>query len=1355
MIRLEQMEEEGYESGEVNNTKKLFWRIFAAIVIIIALVMLVTTVVKAKSEKTTIDFTRVPTPSPTSAAPTVRLVDGNVASEGRVELYHNGSWGTICGDNWDARDAHVVCQSLGYVGARDAPLHAYFGEGKLPILLDDVNCEGDENSIFDCRHPPYYTHDCLHSQDASAICLNSNVDDTCDSSCKAFPIHFTTTAATVLLLCDVRGHFISSPSVNKDVRVSSGVGSTIVVPIDLSNSSSSDVIFELFLNRRPAASVLRSWSDFCSLRVPEGTISGKYVANRVGEVSEIGRIVTYSSGWEFSSVEEFPSFVGEFIIFPKQIAATPSPPPPCPASEELISGAYISGYALHDSNIYDVDTAVAKCRDYNWACGGVTCTTVSSCTLRSDSSPKASSSSEYTCLKQEQKLISNQSKCIAWRATNDCSGSGDLIKEAITQNCSYDIGQSDSGICQCGGRRVLPISCNDKQTVNPFNCSYACSLPPVDECVDNNPCEGFPCADPSSAQLNDVFCSCTDGLLGVSINSPPECRSPFVAVAGDSFGCPKQLFPIDSLNSCRNAFLATNSDVENVKVTLSDYNGCVVVDDEVYWGYPTIPQNLNSTAINISNIDTYTLCDTRELPGGLIPPPEDNKQSEEIQQFAVGEVLQQLSEDLRRHVEVKIKFDSRWDGCSLSSNTNQSSQSKPVVVSGNSGIAVLKCVYKYLMANNMSTSWGRFGSKNNLNRQNDWKIQKISLSSKVPYRYALNEVTFSYTSAWWDWDQWSDHINWLALRGVNLPLAPVGQEYLWAEVYREIGLTEEEIMDHFGSPAYQAWVRMGNLEGFGGGVSEAFLLKRHLLQKRILKKMTSLGMHPVLPAFAGHVPRGLVRAYPNSSFVEGGEWNGFPGAVFLQPTDELFAEIAEKFINIQIKSYNGTDHWYSADSFNEMIPSQTSTEYLQQSSTAVLRGIKNADPNGKWILQGWFFTRQWWVQRDYLVKAYLSSVSPSDVLILDLNSVIDPVYARTNQYYGHSYVWCLLHNYGGRNLIYGNLDEVFESAKTAMSNVMGGLSGIGITMEGLNQNDIIYDMTLELAWLDNDIPDRGDFISKWTRSWITSRYSSSLPIQSWEILLKTMYRTSMEPPLNKWVIYGRPSLTERCSCIYCKPEHSIHSAWSLFLNDKNALGGSQVWRSDLAVLTGLVLQSSACRVIDELVTEVGDFHSGELLVETAITNITTTMKDLEQILITLDEVLSTDVNTQLSCWLSDAAKSGVSQDEKNSFVESAARLVTSWGLTSALNDYAKRHWGGLVRSYYLPRWQILRSQIRQILINGTDPDSSLIQFEQSWPESLYADNFTTVVGGCLPVGDIVQIAEEVRLKYYPELVGVK
>ena len=184
-----------------------------------------------------------------------------------------------------------------------------------------------------------------------------------------------------------------------------------------------------------------------------------------------------------------------------------------------------------------------------------------------------------------------------------------------------------------------------------------------------------------------------------------------------------------------------------------------------------------------------------------------------------GDVLDGLLE--RQFPEIKDRFkftteESNENFFEISTEGSDPLKTK-ITIKGNNKLSISSGLGYYLRYHALSQmSWTGDSLKNIKDKKLPPLKEPIKKISKLQYSYYMNTCTHSYSASWWDWERWEREIDWMALNGVNLPLAFTGLEYVTKKLFIELGFTEEEIKNWIAGPAFMAWYRMGNINGWGG-----------------------------------------------------------------------------------------------------------------------------------------------------------------------------------------------------------------------------------------------------------------------------------------------------------------------------------------------------------------------------------------------------------------------------------------------------------------------------------------------------------------------------------------------------------
>lgn len=128
------------------------------------------------------------------------------------------------------------------------------------------------------------------------------------------------------------------------------------------------------------------------------------------------------------------------------------------------------------------------------------------------------------------------------------------------------------------------------------------------------------------------------------------------------------------------------------------------------------------------------------------------------------------------------------------------SRKNKIILRGNNGTSVASALNYYLRNYcHCLITWN--GINMNLPVLLPVVKEKVHKTTAYQYRYYLNYCTFNYSMAWWDWDRWQKEIDWMALNGINTPLALTGEEAIWQQVYRNLGFNDQELDQFFCGPA--------------------------------------------------------------------------------------------------------------------------------------------------------------------------------------------------------------------------------------------------------------------------------------------------------------------------------------------------------------------------------------------------------------------------------------------------------------------------------------------------------------------------------------------------------------------------
>ncbi len=615
--------------------------------------------------------------------------------------------------------------------------------------------------------------------------------------------------------------------------------------------------------------------------------------------------------------------------------------------------------------------------------------------------------------------------------------------------------------------------------------------------------------------------------------------------------------------------------------------------------------------------------------------------------------------------------------------------------------------------------------------------EPISKTTPYRYRFAYNYCALSYTMAFWGWERWEREIDFLALNGYSHALVTAGLEKVWQETLRELDYPESKIKEFIPNPAFAAWWNMGNLEGHGGPLTQNLIDGEAKLGRQIATRMKALGMTPTLQGFVGILPRDIGKYQKDLQLVPQGEWVGFDRPIVLDPTSDDYQRIAAIWYKHLHKVYGGPTQAYGGDLFHE--GGKHGNINVTDAAKAVQSAMQKASPDSTWVLMSW---------QANPAPDLVRGTDPEKTMILQLcrNMKDGNNGGGIRTYQNRPWLWSELANFGANHNLYGGNqlvaslpDFLLDPAKNR-----GDMAGLALLSEGIETNPFYYSIFHDAFWRSEDID-----LNAWIPAYGKRRYGveNKHAVEALNLLNDSVYSPrGIQEGCIESILCSKPSLDARKASswssteLYYNPVDVLDAAES-FLKAAPELGGQATYRYDLVDTTRQVLADLARPVL----AEARDAYS--LKDKKAFKTYAKLYMDL---LVDTDELLASDKHWLLGTWIERAKAKGRTSTEKRLMETAARRLITIWSnQPDALDEYSHRQWAGLMKDYYLPRWQAFFAVHLNAIEKTRTPDTVRTWYADLRAEKDVAFSSERKVYSTQPKGDTVAIATRILKRYAP------
>ncbi len=387
-----------------------------------------------------------------------------------------------------------------------------------------------------------------------------------------------------------------------------------------------------------------------------------------------------------------------------------------------------------------------------------------------------------------------------------------------------------------------------------------------------------------------------------------------------------------------------------------------------------------------------------------------------------------------------------------------------------------------------------------------------------------------------------------------------------------------------------------------------------------------------------------------------------------------------------------------------MVNEETAEEELSVISSNIYKALQASDSDATWFMQGWMFHFEWekfW--DDKKVSAFIESVPKDKLVILDLGAEREEIWRTYDAIGKGQFIWGHVHNFGGHTNLFGQLDLIASLPMNSLKDAgLENFKGMALTMEGLEQNSVVYELMLDMMWQEEPMN-----LELWIPHFAKSKYGSdSDKISDLWMKIYNKYYTNKGPDQMAWNFSSfekRPSEKSLLELDENKLDPEKKALIDQMLDMPDEILNSNLFQRDLVDVSKGYFQEYLGTIMNDLVNAIinNDTVSVQIL-----------HHDFENFLYEIDFLIATVPTQRMDRWINMARNKVDSEENKDLFEMNARMLVTVWG--GNLIDYAHKEWSGLVSDYYLGRWNLFFEEYTKTDFSFEAFDEKLVGWEYEW-----------------------------------------